>query len=407
MIIMALGLLTALWFIVLGFANFSVHSLRLVQSELASERAQWAADAGLRLAVQAVLKDSAYVPSTSWVKMAHTPSTYKVELFTQTKSPVTIPSGCVYLRSTGKDKSGKTHKAAAVIKLGVKTTQSLLNFSVFANSLTLNGGCKIDSFDSTVSALLRGTAANVATNSVTAGAIKLLGGSYIAGAMQVGVGGKVGTAKPLTPTTNSTNVIWKDWSCFSTGTESAMTSSLDFPKVSAPAAGTTNVNVNYAGADVKAGSYGALTASGGGEVRLSGGTYVFSSITLTGGAKLAFKGTAANPCVVYITKTLDLSGGTMYNTSLQPRNMTFMLAKDAQAKMTGGAQAFAVVYGPEADFTLQGGTDLYGAIVGRTVTVQNGASIHYDVDLIKTPPAVLSTTSGSTSASAIVSYQRL
>jgi hypothetical protein len=406
-LLLALGLLGVLWFVVLGFSNASVRSVRQARHVVEVEQAQWSAEAGLRLAVQALLKDTTYTPPTAWTSMAHGAETYQVVLYKEAKSPVPIPADCVYLVCTGKTKTGTSRKMAVVVKLGTKATaQSLLNFSVFANDLSLSGGCRIDSFDSTVGASIRGSLANVATNSVLAGAISLAGGSWIQGTIQVGVGGQTGTARPSRPTTKTANVVWKDWSCWSLD-ESAMTSALEFPRVAAPTAGTKDVNVNWAGAEVKAGSYRDLTASGGGEVKLPGGTYVFRSLKLTGGAKLSFKGTASTPAIVYITETLDLSGGTLYNTTLAPKNVTFMLAKDVTAKMTGGAQAFAVVYGPEADFTLQGGTDLYGAIVGRTVTLNSGASIHYDTNLSKSPPSVLTTTSTTSSSTTVLSWQRL
>lgn len=406
MLIVTLGLFAVLWFVVLGFANASMRSLRQANMQVAGEQAMWAAESGLRLTLQALAKDSSYRPGNSWTAMArNTGDRYKVEVFTDRNSPVTIPSGSLYVLSTGRAANGMENRVVAVVKLG-GAKKSLLNFSVFATLLTLNGGCRIDSFDSTVGPNVRGNAANVATNAITPGSISLLGGSWIQGAIQVGPGGKTGAARPSQPTTRSSNVVWKDWSTWSLE-ESAMTSPLDFPAVAAPAPGTAAVNVDWRGATVTAGSYGDLRASGGGEVRLSGGTYVFRSINLTGGAKLTFTGTESNPAVVYVTHGLDLSGGTLYNTSAKPKNMLFMLAKDVKAKMTGGASAYAVVYGPEADFEITGGTDLFGAIVARTVTLMSGASIHYDVDLAKNPPAGLA--SGSTTTpggTTVLSWQR-
>ncbi len=408
---LTLGFFALLWFLILGFANSSVRSLRLAQRQVSQERAEWTAEAGMRLALQALGKDATYSPAEEWVSLANnTLDKYKIVVYANKRSPVTVPADCLYVLVTGRSSDGQEKQVAAVVKPATQK-KSLLNFSVFANSLSLTGGCRIDSFDSTVSPWIRGSLANVATNSITSGAISLLGGSWIQGTIQVGPGGRVGTAKPLTPTRNTTNVVWKDWSCWSLD-ESAMSTALEFPKVAAPTPGATALNVDWRGADVGAGSYGDLRASGGGEVRLSGGTYVFKSINLTGGARLSFNGTANNPAIVYVTNGLDLSGGTLYNTSAQPKNMVFMLAKDVKAKMTGGAAAFAVVYGPEADFEITGGTDLYGAIVGRTVTLLSGASIHYDTDLAKNPPAVL-TSSGSSGGSSgsggttVVSYQRL
>lgn len=409
MLIVTLGLFAVLWFLVLGFANASVRSLRQAQQQVFGERALWAAESGLRITLQALAKDQNHRPANSWVAMArNTSDEYKVVVYTDKTSPVKIPSESLYVLSTGRAANGMENQAAAVVKLG-GVKKSLLNFSVFANSLSLKGGCKIDSFDSTVGPSVRGSLANVATNSVVAGAISLLGGSWVQGTIQVGPGGSTGAARPSQPTRGTSNVVWKDWSCWSLE-ESAMTSPLEFPAVAAPSAGTAAINVDWRGSDVAAGSYGDLRANGGGEVRLSGGTYVFKSINLSGGAKLSFKGTDDNPAVVYITNEFDMSNGTFYNTSAKPKNMVFMLAKNVKAKMTGGSAAYAVVYGPEADFQLTGGTDLFGAIVARTVTLQGGASIHYDTDLAKNPPSALSSgssgSSGSPAGTTVISWQR-
>lgn len=400
MMLITLIFLALLWFVVLAFSSSTVDALRLSQRSIASEQASWAAEAGLRLAIAAVTKDANYTPPSGWTKMGLKEQSYRVVLRKQSAAPIPIPPDCLYLESTGLVDWGPTRKAVAVVRPG--SGKVALNFSVFADNLTLIGGSRIDSFDSKVSQWVRGSAATVATNSVTAGAIRLIGGSWIQGAIQVGVGGKTGLARPATPTNNSANVVWKDWSTWSLE-ETNLTSPIEFAPVAAPAAGTNSLNVDWRGMTVTPGAYGELRASGGGEVRLSGGTYVFKSINLTGGAKLSFSG--STPATVYVTQDFDLSGGTFNNTTAIPRNVVFMLAKGVKARMTGGAQAFAVIYGPEAEFSITGGTDLYGAIVAKSVTLQSGASIHYDTDLAKNPPAAISGSSGASGAS-VISYQR-
>lgn len=405
MLILTLGLFAVLWFVVLGFANSSMRSLRQARQQVAGEQAYWTAEAGLKLALQALAKDANYRPQEQWVAMATgRTNRYKIAVFEQKSSPVPIPAECVYVLVTGREASGHEQRMSAVVKLGGKP-QSLLGFSVFADRLSLTGGCRIDSFDSTIGPGVRGSRANVATNSVAPGAINLSGGSWVQGTIQVGVGGQAGQAAPSQPTRNTSNVVWKDWNCWSL-TESALEQPLSYPPVAAPASGTSDVKVDWRGVSLQAGAYRDLTASGGGEVRLAGGgTYVFRNLRLTGGARLSFSGT--QPATIYVLDELDLTGGTLYNTSAQPKNVTFMLAKDATARMSGGAQAYAVVYGPEADFTLQGGTDLWGAIVARSVVLNSGAAIHYDVDLIKNPPAGLSASTPGAGGMTVLSQQRL
>ena len=178
----------------------------------------------------------------------------------------------------------------------------------------------------------------------------------------------------------------------------------EYPAVEMPAVGNQDVKVNWKGADVAPGSYKELSANGGGEVRLTGGTYVFESIKLTGGAKLRVSGDS--PTVIYVKNDLDMSGGTVYNTSERARNLLFMMAKGADAKLTGGAKAYMTVYGPEATINMSGGTALYGAVVANDIKMNGGARLYYDVDLAKNPPSVLS--GGSSGGSfQVLSWQQL
>lgn len=409
MLVVTLILFTVLWFVLLGFANSSVRALRLAQLQVAGDRAVWTAEAGLRLAVKQLLRDPNFRPKDEWVGLTHHPhDRYRVQVFPTASAPVKIPEESLYVLATGRERSGQERRMAAVLRLAGKKKSNLLAFSVFANLLSVGGGSRIDSFDSLVGPSVRGSLANVATNSVAPGSIQLSGGSWIQGTIQVGPGGATGEARPVRPTTRSTNVVWKDWSTWSLE-ESAMDSPLEYPPVAAPPIGKEDLKVGWQGLTVTPGAYRDLQAAGGGEVRLSGGTYVFRSMKLTGGARLSFVGD--QPVTIYVTEDLDLTGGTLWNTSQKPANMTFMLAKDADAKMTGGAQAYAVVYGPEADFRLQGGTDLFGAIVGREVDLRGGASIHYDIDLARNPSPVLggggSSGGGGATGATVVSWQRL
>ncbi|MCA9794359.1 MAG: hypothetical protein KC910_21275 [Candidatus Eremiobacteraeota bacterium] len=401
MLIVALALIGVLWFLVIGFASHSSQAVRLARAGLASERALWAAEAGIRQTLDGLGKDVSYRPKSGYVRMAHTTESYKVQVFTPLNSPIKLSQSSLYVLATGRDRSGLERRVAVVVTLSQGS--SPVSFSVFANHLDMSGGCYMDSFNSTVGPSPKGSEATVATNSIKPASIELSGGSYIQGRIQVGPGGVTGEARPSRPTKNTDNVVWKDWSCWSLE-ESSLDKPIELPAVESPTPGKEDIKVNYKGADIAPGSYAELQASGGGEVRLKGGVYVFKSLKLTGGAKLSFTG-SSEPAVVYITDSLDMSNGVFYNTSLRPKNLVFMMAKGSEAKITGGAQAYAIVYGPEANLDLKGGTDLYGALVGNEVVLRGGAHVHYDVDLAKNPPPVFGQTSSG--GLSVQSWQRL
>ena len=171
-----------------------------------------------------------------------------------------------------------------------------------------------------------------------------------------------------------------------------------------PAVGSEKIKVTWKGADVAPGSYGELSASGGGEVRLTGGTYVFDSIKLTGGSRLKVSGDT--PTIIYVKSDLDMSGGTVYNTSERARNLLFMMGAGSEAKLTGGAKAYMTVYGPQATIDMSGGTFLYGAVVANDIKLNGGARLIYDVNLAKNPPSVLSGGSSGGGFS-VLSWQQL
>lgn len=402
MLVMALALLGVLWFMVLGFARSSIQSLRLANVNLASERALHAAEAGLVVTLKNLKADPKYRPPKTSVKLMNSASTYQVFYLEGSAAPVKLPTDAIYLLSKGIDRSGLYREVGVVIKLG-GTSQSLLNFAVFSSSLSLNGGSSIDSYDSKVGPNVIGDKASVGTNSTKPGSIEMAAGTSIRGEIQVGPGGVVGDARPSRPTTKTENTVWKNWNAWS-GAESTMAQVQEYPPVEALAAGKVDLDVKWNGKDVEPGAYGELKANGGGEVRLTGGTYVFESIKLNGGAKLTIVGD--QPVTIYVKDELDMSNGTVYNSSETPRNLIFMLEKGAEAKLTGGAKAFMVVYGPEAEISMSGGTHLYGAVVADEISMTGGARIHYDEDLARTPPGVLGGGSSSKGLS-VLSWQHL
>ena len=50
--------------------------------------------------------------------------------------------------------------------------------------------------------------------------------------------------------------------------------------------------------------------------------------------------------------------------------------------LSGGSGAYLTVYAPGTGVTLSGGSPLFGALLGKTLTVSGGAAIHYDVQTL-------------------------
>lgn len=394
-LILAMGLAVALWFMAALFASHAMQSVQLARAGVASERALWAAEAGVTIGLQQLRSNPTYTGSKSFVRMASTRDTYRVEVFRDSSPspPVPIPAGMVYVRATGREVTGTTRQVGVMVKVAAASNPML--YAIYGDQVTMSGNGTVDSFDSAVSSTNRGTQGNVASNSTAAGSVKLSGNATVKGKISVGPGGVTGNSPQA--------VVTKSGNASDLG-QGNLDRPLEFPPVSPPASGTKDFNIKKkSDGSVAPGSYDELSASGGGQVVLGSGTYVFRSFKLSGNSTMSLNPTSG-PVVVYVTETLDLTGGTVVNNSEKPSNLIFMLAPGVDAKLTGGSKAHMVVYGPKSDIKITGNADLFGTVVGRTVDITGNGNIHYDVDLARNPPPVIGTVSSG--GFQVVSWQR-
>jgi hypothetical protein len=119
-------------------------------------------------------------------------------------------------------------------------------------------------------------------------------------------------------------------------------------------------------------------------VVLTGGTYFFTDLNLSGGASLVIQGT----CRIYVTGELNLAGGGVVNETGIPSDCLVFAhpyaipeghdPSGAKVTLTGSAKTSYAVYAPERDVTLSGTSDYFGAVVGREITVVGDTQFHYD-----------------------------
>lgn len=123
-----------------------------------------------------------------------------------------------------------------------------------------------------------------------------------------------------------------------------------------------------------------------------------NSLDLTGGGKIAVKATESNQSVLVhlVGKNADGSnmptvmdfggifGGSFTNTSsctgcsrFDASMLQFIYAGNGLIKFRGSTTAAATFYAPNGSVQFTGGIDLYGSVLGQTVSI-GGASIHYD-----------------------------
>jgi len=122
---------------------------------------------------------------------------------------------------------------------------------------------------------------------------------------------------------------------------------------------------------------GNLVLDGNKTLSLPAGTYYFRDVILSGQATLNLTGKVK----MYVTGDYYRAGGVTVNCNT-------MRADNFQIYMTGGAAnitsnnaMYGVIYAPNTNVTLDGDSDLFGAVVGKTLTVTGSGHGHYDESL--------------------------
>ena len=131
---------------------------------------------------------------------------------------------------------------------------------------------------------------------------------------------------------------------------------------------------------------GVLTVSSGVTLTMTDTSYFFSSIVLTGNAKLAFPG---NPRASLVLRdSLNASAGTIVNTSANATGLSFASCGTSAtpaywALSSGGTASYYSVYAPNHVVYELGAGDFYGAVVAYIYYATGGGKFHYDAALAR------------------------
>jgi hypothetical protein len=129
------------------------------------------------------------------------------------------------------------------------------------------------------------------------------------------------------------------------------------------------------------------------ELHLKAGTYNINSMTANGNSKIVID---SGPVIVNVAgtgfsdsqKVIDFAGQMASNSTFDPTQLQILYAGTARIEGAGGSDNAALVYAPNANVVLTGGSDWYGALVGKYVSVNGGAALHYDRHLQKSELAL-------------------
>ncbi len=298
------------------------------------------------------------------------------------------------------ENNSSAQQLVALSGAGVSTISgpgSMYTDAIFAGAnscgtITLSGNSSVNSFNSAqgYAASHTNSGGNVATN----GNVTLNGSNsniYGSAAVPSTAAGKCSSSAVTGLTSNGGGQV--------TGGLLALSAPVSYPATPAiiPAPPTTNQSISgscpsgLAGCtnngsksvSLAPGLYGNLSVSGGTTLHVSKGTYNLNSLVLSGGSVLHLD---SGPVLVNLagaalsgsSPALDLSGGSMENTSGLPGNLQFTYGGSRGVTLSGGANSFAAVYAPNAVVNMSGGTDFFGSIIAGTLTSSGGTALHYD-----------------------------
>jgi hypothetical protein len=129
--------------------------------------------------------------------------------------------------------------------------------------------------------------------------------------------------------------------------------------------------------------------SGGNIATLANGNYCFHNLTLTNSAQLRVEG----PVVIKLTGALNIGGaGRLNNMTGIPGNLRILSSYSGVDGVTinNGANTYMMVYAPETGISISGSAPLFGSAVGKTITLTNSGTIHYDTRLESVWPEIWS-----------------
>jgi hypothetical protein len=127
--------------------------------------------------------------------------------------------------------------------------------------------------------------------------------------------------------------------------------------------------------------YSSMSISGNGKVNVTGTVKIYltssSSLSISGNGKLNITG---GNLIIYTAGNIDISGNGIANNTNVPSNAmiksTYQGANGVSISGNGDLQG--VIYAPNTNVTNTGNGSIFGAVIGKTVTISGNGNIHYD-----------------------------
>lgn len=272
------------------------------------------------------------------------------------------------------------------------TTQKPKTFSdaiAATGTISLAGQSEVDSYDSEIGPWSSttngfGTNASVVTDSMADPAIAI-GTGHVYGTVDTGPGGTVTANGVGGAGSSGSSGIEPGWSDDSVN--------VSFPSNSPPEGWQSFLSAPAP-----------ITAGGSNILQLTSGSYQMSSLTLsgktspmfiTGNVTLYVTGNVNITANSYIAiapgasltlyvagSTTSIGGGGIVNGNGVPSSCTYIgLVGNTSMTYSGGVDFVGTVNAPEANFSIAGGANIFGAAIVNTYSSVGGGAFHYDTSL--------------------------
>lgn len=420
LILMVLGILGV---VAGGMVSVGLGNLTQSGVQLNSERAYYAAEAGLAVTLTRIKGDPNYEGTSSPETLVGSAEEFEAIVYKPGDSP--LPAGVFlpsskhrFVMATGISRNGTRRQVGCMVKID----RILFRHAILArNQIQLYEDSLVDYYHSGGAPVTGSNLADIKTLSSSSATVQVLSGSVVkgraivppswwGGTVDTGWGWGGGTIEGGTvyssagETLNPVDLPSDPASAPGLTLNAATVASGTLPPTAPPTATIDNEVVT-----LPPGVYGDLNIQDGVTVNLEdGGLYVFNSITMGTNTGLGLvrddpTDPALSPVTVYVANSFTSTGGAVVNETLKPPLLN-LLVKSGNVTLNSTASwsrygtvinettGYYTVYAPNSQVTIQGpdgapageGGHLFGAVIANRMFMTEGVSLSYDLALRET-----------------------
>ena len=360
-LLITMALMVMLTLLSIVAVNRSTTDIELSYNQLHSDKAFYVAEAGIKRAFTELQEDEFW--TAGFVKQSIGDGIYNVTVIDS--STVAALDDTVLLRSHGVVDGASASLEAMVVPFWINPFMyaafgdTLIQYDKLSCSDSYNSdsGTYVDTQDP--------LGGDVGTN----GTMTLSGGATIGGDATVSEGGTLDISGGSTVTGDT--ITGGDAQTVEPIPDIEFDSAQYYNNASSGISGT---NYSYNSSNDK------LVVRKNGDVTLTTGIYYFSNIKIEMGAQLILAPGAE--VVIYLTNSFTAAQDSKLNSMGIPTNLQ-IYSKGTTFEVSQSTEMYASVYAPNADIAINQNDMLYGSLIGKSVTLSQGACIHYDRTLSK------------------------